>query len=213
VKFARKIRTGVWLLIACGVAGAGCHTDMWVQPKSLPQQESDHFRDGSATRPTIPGTVAVGQSVQSDAFNTGRDGGGRLVRRIPFQVTKEHILRGQERFNIYCSPCHGMLGDGKGMIAQRGLSLRRQPANYHEQRLVDAPDGHFFHVMTHGFGVMFSYAYRVDVQDRWNIVAYIRALQLSQSQSAADLTPEQRQQLDKPQTSRANEAQGGASSH
>lgn len=200
------------LVLACGLALAGCHTDMWVQPKQLPQSESEFYRDGRATREPIAGTVAVGQTTATTPYETGRGADGKLVARIPFQVTKENILRGQERYNIYCSPCHGMIGDGKGMIAQRGLALRRQPANYHVDRLRNAPDGHFFNVITNGFGVMFPYAYRVEVRDRWDIVAYIRALQLSQNQRAADLTPDQIAELNKPAET-APQAHGGATGH
>jgi mono/diheme cytochrome c family protein len=170
---------------------AGCHLDMWTQGKiHKPYQESDFFVDGQSSRPPVPGTVARGHLHLDDALYTGKVN-GKLVKEFPFPITKEALLRGQERFDIFCSPCHGRLGDGKGMIAQRGLALRRAPANYHTDRLRRMPVGHFYDVITNGFGVMYSYASRIpDPKDRWDIVAYIRALQYSQNARPQDLTPE-----------------------
>lgn len=167
------------------VFAVGCHTDMWVQPKTAPLEDSTFYSDKSSARPLVAGTVARGHLEEDTAFYTGRDDSGKLVTSIPIKsLTKEQmkafLQRGEERFNIYCTPCHGRLGDGQGMISKRGLALRRPPANYHTDRLRKMPIGHFYDVITHGYGVMFSYASRVEPQDRWAIAAYIRALQLSQ---------------------------------
>ena len=145
----------------------------------------------------VPGTVARGHLEEDTPFFTGRDDNGQLVTEIPVKFNspkefKAFLLRGQERFNIYCTPCHGRLGDGQGMISKRGLALRRPPANYHTDRLRNMPIGHFYDVMTKGYGVMFSYASRVEPQDRWAIAAYIRALQLSQHADSAAYAAAQR---------------------
>jgi mono/diheme cytochrome c family protein len=179
-----KIGGSVLLLAAI----AGCHTDMWSQKKLSAQQESDFHPDRMAARPIEAGTVARGHLRQDEAFFTGFEN-GRLVSEFPVEVTRELVMRGRERFDIYCSPCHGRTGDGLGMIAQRGLALRRMPANYHTDRLREMPVGHFYDVMTNGYGVMFSYASRVEPDDRWAIVAYIRALQLSQNAGPGDVDP------------------------
>lgn len=172
------------------VAAAGCHTDMWVQPKEMPQDESTFFADKLSSRPLVPGTVARGHLEADPAFFRGRDASGQYVTELPMKLNsaqlKQFLLRGEERFNIYCTPCHGRLGDGNGMIAKRGLQLRRPPASYHTERLRNMPIGHFYDVMTNGYGVMYSYASRVEPQDRWAIAAYIRALQLSENASKAD---------------------------
>jgi len=118
----------------------------------------------------------------------------------------EDMRRGQERFNIYCSPCHGRLGDGKGMIAQRGLALVRQPASYHTDRLRKIPVGHFYDVITNGFGIMYSYASRVEPDDRWRIAAYIRALQFSQNAPLSAVPPEERPKLEQTPTIGGSEA-------
>jgi mono/diheme cytochrome c family protein len=186
-------------LAAFGLAFlTGCHTDMWQQPKiHLAQEESDFFPDGQAARPLVQGTVVHrpdGTIRTGNPFYTGLSN-GRLVEGFPPEAlrafnndTRLMLLRGQERFEIFCSPCHGLTGNGQGMIAQRGLGQRRMPANYHTPRLRAMPNGHFYDVITNGFGVMYSYASRVQQpQDRWAIVAYIRALQLSQNARPAEV--------------------------
>jgi mono/diheme cytochrome c family protein len=147
------------------------------QPRYKPLAGTTFFDDGRSARPTIEDTVARGQLHLDQARYTGKLN-GKDVNYIPIQITRADLARGQERFTIYCSPCHGRLGNGRGMIVLRGL---RQPPSYHDPRLVEAPIGHFFDVMTNGFGAMYSYASRVPVDDRWRIAAYIRALQLSQN--------------------------------
>jgi len=188
----RDPRSAIKLIAGVGVllGAVGCHTDMWVQPKTAPLSDSSFFADKSSARTLVAGTVARGHLEEDTAFYTGRDDSGNLVTELPMKLNAEQLkallLRGQERFNIYCAPCHGRLGNGEGMISKRGFSLRRPPANYHTDRLRKMPIGHFYDVMTNGYGVMFSYASRVEPQDRWAIAAYIRALQLSQNASADD---------------------------
>ncbi len=188
---------------AVGLMAAGCHTDMWVQPKHHhPYQESDLFADGNSSRPLPEGVVIHGNAKLDDAKYTGREN-GKLVNRLPDTLvlhretvdTRKDLLkvieRGKERYNIFCSHCHGATGDGKGMIALRGLSLKRPPGNFHTDRLREMELGHFYDVITKGYGVMYPQASRVKPDDRWAIVAYIRALQMSQNMDAATLSPEE----------------------
>jgi mono/diheme cytochrome c family protein len=158
----------------------GCRQDMQDQPRYKPLSATNFFGDGRSARPTIEDTVARGQLRLDPAHYTGKVD-GKDVEAIPIQITKADIERGQQRFNIYCSPCHGRLGNGHGMIVSRGL---RQPPSYLDPRLVNAPVGHFFDVMTNGYGSMYSYASRVAIDDRWRIAAYIRTLQLSENAPA-----------------------------
>lgn len=181
------MRTSQKALIAVsGLALIGCNTDMWKQPKvHEPYQESGFYADGSTARPLVEGTVARGHLRLDDAFFTGfKD--GKLVTEFPLPVNEELIRRGKERYEIFCTPCHGQLGDGKGMIAQRGFTLRRPVGNYHTPRLQKMPVGHFYDVITKGYGAMYSYASRIEPRDRWAVVAYVRTLQLSQAATSAD---------------------------
>jgi Cytochrome c. len=199
---------------------AGCHTDMWTQPKvHKPLQASDFFADGSSARPLVAGTVVRSDNPDElkvgNPFYSGIGPDGKLVDELPKEVpfTRENLKRGQERFEIYCTPCHGRLGDGKGMIAVRGLALRKQPGNYHTPRLRRMPLGHFYDVMTNGFGVMYSYAARVEPADRWRIAAYIRVLQASQNKQASQLPAEMQSELDHPAAAATGgpaEREGGA---
>jgi mono/diheme cytochrome c family protein len=169
-----------WLLLAFGavaLAGsAACRQDMHNQPKYRPLRASAFFADGSSARPPVEGTVARGLLHADEAFYTGRTGGA-LVRELPLPVDEALLARGQERYNIFCAPCHDASGGGNGMIVQRGY---RRPPSMHEQRLRDVEAGHFFDVMTQGFGAMPDYRTQVSPRDRWAITAYIRALQLTQ---------------------------------
>jgi mono/diheme cytochrome c family protein len=179
--------TGPWCvaLVACLLlAGCGVRLDMHVQPKMKPLRQSDFFADGRGSRPLIPGTIARGQLREDAYFYTGMVN-GREGDFMPVPVTKELLERGQERFNIYCAPCHSRTGDGQGMIVQRGY---RRPPSYHDPKLLNAPLGHFYDVISNGFGAMPDYAAQVAPHDRWAIVAYIRALQLSQH-APASLVP------------------------
>ncbi len=173
------------ILAGLGALVAGCHTDMWRQSKTEPLDVSEFYSDGQSARPLIPDTIPRDHMRQDDAYYTGAKD-GKWIATIPLPVTLDLLKRGQERFNIYCSPCHGRLGDGNGMIAHRGFTLKRPVGNYHTDRLRKMPIGHFYDVITNGYGAMYSYASRVEPQDRWAIAAYIRALQLSQAASPAD---------------------------
>jgi hypothetical protein len=162
---------------------AGCRQDMHDQPKFKPLAMSDFFSDLRSARDPVEGTVARGQLHEDTYFYTGMVG-QNPGDYMPFPVTNDVLARGQQRFNIYCSPCHSRVGDGNGVIAQRGY---RKPPSYHTERLRKAPLGYFFDVMTHGFGAMPDYASQVPPRDRWCIVAYIRALQLSQGATMAEV--------------------------
>jgi len=185
----RTLRALVLVLVPLGVGG--CRQQMAEQPRHDPLEASAFFRDGRAARPLVPGTVPRGHLREDEHLYTGKVG-GKLVETFPFPVTKEILERGRERFNIYCSPCHDQLGTGEGMVVRRGY---RQPPSYHTDRLRELPVGHFFDVMTNGFGAMPSYAVQIPVEDRWAIVAYIRALQLSQNAKAAELSAADRRKL------------------
>jgi len=182
-QISKATRAGA--LAAVALFAVGCNTDMWRQPKNDALESSEFFSDHMSARPLVPGTIARDHLREDDAFFTGRKS-GKLMEGLPMPVTMELLKRGQERFNIYCSPCHGRLGDGQGMISQRGFELKRPVGNYHTDRLRKMPVGHFYDVITNGYGAMFSYASRVEPQDRWAIAAYIRALQLSQHALPSD---------------------------
>lgn len=169
--------------VAGSAAVGACRQDMFNQPKVRPLQSSTFFADGRASRPLPEDTVARGDLRSDELLYTGRIGGAE-ADTFPFPVTKSVLDRGQERFEIHCSPCHGRAGYGDGMIVQRGF---KAPPSFHTDRLRQAPAGHFVGVMANGFGVMYDYRGRVSPEDRWAIAAYIRALQLSQNATAGDL--------------------------
>ena len=162
---------------------AGCREDMQNQPKFIPLRENDFYRDNRSARPTIEGTIARGQLEDDPLLYTGKVN-GQEADQFPFPITEKDFARGRERFNIYCSPCHSQLGDGNGMIVQRGF---KKPPSYFDPRLMKAPVGHFFNVITYGRGAMGDYSAQVPVADRWRIAAYIRALQLSQTATSGDV--------------------------
>jgi mono/diheme cytochrome c family protein len=170
------------------LALAGCRQDMQDQPRFKPLAESDFYSDLRSARPPVEGTVARGQLHEDTYFYSGKLG-NNPGDYMPFPVTGEVLARGRERFNIYCAPCHSRTGDGNGMIVQRGF---RAPPSYHTERLRKAPLGYFFDVMTEGFGAMPEYASQIPARDRWTIVAYIRALQLSQEATMSDVPPGQK---------------------
>lgn len=211
------------ITVSCLLALAGCHTDMWIQPKGKPQAESDFFTDGINSRPPIPHVVdrdhlktddAYWRGIKGQNMVAGKPAGAIFVDDLPAELysvaefrsetgdkaeSLAKILdRGQERFNIFCSPCHGELGDGNGMIAKRGFSLKVPPRNYHTDRLRSMPLGHFFDVITNGDGAMTPRAFQVEPNDRWAIAAYIRVLQYSQHAETADLKPEEVSKIDAP---------------
>ena len=190
----------------------GCRRDMQDQPKAITYRENTFFKDGTGSRPLVDGTVPRGYLRDNHEFFFGKKlkasdltseqqyqmkkpqptsnsatAFADDVDTIPMPITKADLDRGQERFNIYCSVCHGMTGYGDGIVARRGFN-RPSPASYHQERLLNAPVGHFFDVMSNGWGAMPSYASQVSVEDRWRIAAYIRALQLSQMKAGQDVS-------------------------
>ena len=173
------------------VALTACRDDMHNQPRYKPLAASVFFADGRSARPEVEGTIARGQLRIDEARYTGKIA-GEDIDQFPIPIAKADIERGQARFNIYCTPCHGRLGDGNGLVVMRGF---RQPPSYYSQRLINAPVGHYYDVISNGFGSMASYASRVTSDDRWRIIAYIRALQLSESAKLTDVPQEQRQNL------------------
>ncbi len=176
------------------LALAGCRQDMHNQPKYIPLRESDFFADRRSGRPFVDGTVARGVVEDNDLLNTGKVN-GELATVFPFPITADVMQRGQERFNIFCSPCHARTGDGDGMVVRRGF---RAPPSLHVDRLRQAPPGHFFDVITNGFGAMPDYKQQVPVRDRWAIVAYIRALQASTAAGLADVPEQHRGEIKEP---------------
>lgn len=166
-----------------GMTGCELRQAMYDQPKLKPLQASTFFTNRMASRPLVEGTIARGHLENDDHLFEGKVD-GVLATNFPFEITAEVINRGRERYNIFCSPCHDQSGYGNGMIVRRGF---KQPASYHEQRLVDSPHGYFYGVIKNGFGVMQDYSAQIPVKDRWAIVAYIRALQYSQRASIEDV--------------------------
>ncbi len=162
---------------------ASCREDMHNQPKFIPLRENTFYADGRSARPQVEGTIARGQLQDDPLLYTGKLN-GQEADQLPFTITERDMERGRERFNIFCSPCHSQIGDGNGMIVQRGF---KKPPSYYEPRLLKAPVGHFFNVMTNGWGAMADYSAQIPVADRWRIAAYVRALQLSQTAKSSDL--------------------------
>jgi cytochrome c553 len=191
------------VIVAACVALAGCRQDMHDAPSYDPLQGTNFFANGAASRPLVPNTVPRGQLRADEHLYTGKIN-GQVANEFPMPVTKQVLDRGQERFNVYCAPCHGRTGEGNGMIVQRGF---RQPPSYHEERLRNVPVGYFFDVMTNGFGAMQDYSAQVTVPDRWAIAAYIRVLQLSRSATVNDVPADRRGDLDRPAEPQAPPAQ------
>lgn len=202
---------GLFLLLTA------CHVDMYDQPKFKTYEPSSFFADTRSSRKpvdgTVPSLIPVGGTLPAGQATTDKDlyasvakdgtttdahlytgmVNGTLVDTMPFPVTEKVLLRGQEQFTVFCVPCHGRLGNGKGVVSLRGGVVA---ANFHDQRLVNMPIGHFFVVMTNGYRYMFSYASRIQPEDRWAIAAYIRALQLSQNATLADVPQDKLQDLE-----------------
>ncbi len=193
-------------LFALGLGLSGCRQDMQNQPKFVPLRSNTFYPDQRSARDPVPGTVAQGQLDDDTYFLTGKHD-NVLGNDLPGPLAKEDVhkllLRGQDRYNIYCTPCHARVGDGRGMIVQRGY---KQPPSFHEQRLRNAPLGHFFDVMSNGFGAMPDYSAQIKVEDRWAIATYIRALQLSQHATDTDLA---QNTAKVPAASNMQQAQGG----
>jgi hypothetical protein len=183
---------------ACLWLAAGCRQDMADQPKAKPLSPSDFFGDGRSARPLIENTVSR-SSFADDQLFVPKDS-----NVFPLPVNRELLDRGEDRYNIYCAPCHGLQGDGNGMIAMRGM---KHPPTYHQDRLRQIPNGYIYDVITNGFGAMYSYSAQIAPKDRWAIVAYVRALQLSRNAKFADLPPDIRDNVLHPPAAK----QGGTS--
>lgn len=196
-------RAGAAAVALAALVLAGCRQDMHDAPRYKPLAASDFFANGSSARPLPAGTVARGFLREDALLYTGRTAEGSLTSELPMPVTRALLVRGHERYDIFCAPCHGKLGDGQGMVVQRGF---KPPSSYHVERLRQAPIGYLFDVMTNGFGVMPGYAPQVPAEDRWAIAAYVRALQLSQHYDAAKLSPEDRARLSQPEPAAAHGA-------
>jgi mono/diheme cytochrome c family protein len=182
------------VVVASAVTLAGCRQDMHDAPRYEVYEANPAFADGRASRNLPVGTVARGQLRDDDHLYTGRIN-GVPAQSYPFAIGTAELERGRDRYTIYCTPCHGQLGDGKGMVVQRGL---RQAATYHQERLQRAQPGYFFDVITNGFGAMQGYAEQIPPRDRWMIAAYVRALQLSQNAVVDDVPAADRARLDQP---------------
>jgi mono/diheme cytochrome c family protein len=203
-----RVEGGVLAALMLVVLLVSCRYDMQDQPKYLAYRGSETFADSLSSRSLVEGTVPRGYLREDAAMYTGKnataqpammkDSTGKMtpgsndVNEFPFPITREILDRGQERYNIYCSPCHGVIGDGRGMVVNRGF---RPPPTYHQDRLRTAALGHFYDVITNGFGTMPDYAMQVPPHERWAIIAYIRALQYSQNAQMADVPPDQVQNL------------------
>jgi mono/diheme cytochrome c family protein len=180
------------LLMLASIAGeTACRQDMQDQPKYKPLQESRFYADGRSARPIPAGTIARDELNDDDLFHTGKTN-GTWTDTIPLTVNMQLLRRGRERFDIYCSPCHGRIGDGNGMIALRGV---RRPADLTSARVREEPPGYIFDVITNGYGGMGDYGDQVPPHDRWAIVAYMRALELSHNATLADVPPQEQSQL------------------
>jgi cytochrome c553 len=194
---SRKLRTrttGLLLpMLSAAILLTGCRQDMQDQPKYIPLRPSSFFDDGRSERPLVEGTVARGHLNEDTALYTGKVD-NKPVETVPFPVTRAVLDRGQERYNIYCAPCHDRSGNGNGMVVRRGY---RHPPSYHIDRLRQVPIGYFFDVMTNGLGAMPDYAAQIEARDRWAIAAYVRVLQFSQNAGLNDVPPEARGELNK----------------
>lgn len=178
-----------WSLLIALVMLSGCdnlHQDMGNQPKNKPLSPSDFFSDGKSERMPVDNTVARG-ALDNDELVVAKES-----NNFPLPVNEALLERGEERYKIFCSPCHGLQGDGNGMVAMRGM---KHPPSYHDDRLRKSPNGYYYDVITNGFGQMYRYSAQIPPRDRWAIVAYVRALQLSRNAHAADLSAEAREKL------------------
>ncbi len=184
--------SSILLLLLAGLLLAGCQMNMRDDARLKPLEPSTFFEDNRSARPFVENTVSRGNLQLDPELYQGRTAAGEFVAEFPFPITAEVMERGRERYDIYCSPCHGRQGNGQGMIVQRGF---KQPSSFHIDRLREAPPGYYYNVITNGFGTMYSYAARVEPEDRWAIIAYIRALQLSQNATITDVPEEQRDDL------------------
>jgi hypothetical protein len=194
---SRSLRAGFGAFVALGfLVITGCdnlHQDMGNQPKNKPLSPSDFFADGRSERMPVENTVSR-EALDNDDLMVTKDS-----NNFPLPVNEALLQRGEERYRIFCSPCHGLQGDGNGMVAMRGM---KHPPSYHEDRLRQSPNGYFYDVITNGFGQMYNYSAQIPPRDRWAIVAYVRALQLSRNARAADLPADLRDKLNSGATAR-----------
>ena len=182
------------LALAPLVAAAGCkREDMHNQPRHEWQESSEFVADGMSARPQVEGTVSQAQLTSDSPLLATRSADGAYAPQYPFEITRAALERGRQRYDIYCSMCHGQTGYGDGMIVRRGFA---PPPSFHIERLRAAPPGYFVEVITHGFGAMYSYNDRVGPEDRWRIAAYVKTLQLSQGVELASLLPQDRQRVE-----------------
>lgn len=173
-------------LAGLGLLAAGCHRDMWVQPRAKAQLANENFSDMRGSRDVPEGTVEFQKAETDVEFYTGYGDDGRLVSEFPINVDEALLEHGKSQFKAFCSPCHGAAGDGKGMISQRGFETQHPVASYHTDRLREIPVGHFFDVLTNGAGAMFSFSDRLNERDRWAVAAYIRVLQKAREDVPVD---------------------------
>ena len=178
------------LLIAVAFLAA-CRRDMQDQPRFRPFRSTSFFADGRSARPQVEGTVARGELEEDDHLHRGIVD-GKPAETFPYPITAEILARGRERYDIFCAPCHGRLGDGDGTVVERGM---RRPASFHAERLRNSPPGTHFDAITRGFGAMYDMADRIPVEDRWAIVAYVRALQRSRAATLEDAPEGEREKL------------------
>lgn len=191
---SKLVARSIALAVVCAFSGAsGCHRDMHDQPRYEAYEASATFANNMSSRPLVEGTVARGALDEEDVRHTGKDESGQSVFSPPVEIDRALLERGKERFNIYCSVCHDFTGSGNGMIVQRGF---RKPPSFHEDRLRNAPAGHYFDVISNGYGVMPSYRAQIPADDRWAIVAYIRVLQMSRMGTIDDVPADQRALLE-----------------
>ena len=170
----------------------GCRQDMHDQPKYKPLSVSTFFADGRSARPIPEGTIAVTDLDETDTLHSG-NANGAFADSIPLPVTETLLRRGQERYDIFCSPCHDRMGTGQGMVAMRGFKI---PADLNSDRVRQSPPGYLFQVISNGYQAMPDYKDQVGVEDRWAIVAYLRALELSRHSTISDVPPQYRAQLE-----------------
>jgi mono/diheme cytochrome c family protein len=183
--------TALCAALLCMLLVEGCRLDMHIEPRYDWDSASSYFPDGRSERPMVPGTVARGHLRIDELLYTGKTN-GQYANVFPFSITKKDLDRGQQRYDIYCTPCHGFTGNANGLVVQRGFPA---PPDYHSPKIMAMPVGQFFSVMTNGFGAMYSFAYRISVKDRWRIAAYIRVLQLSQNVNVKQISPAERLRL------------------
>ncbi len=204
------IRKAHIVSILVAVALVGCRQDMHDQPKYQPHEESDFFADGIANRPQIEGTVARGQLFDDRLLHEGIDADGALAETLPVALDARMLERGQVVYDVYCAPCHDRAGSGNGMVVRRGF---KRPESFHAPRLRQSPPGYFYQVLTNGYGEMSGYRAMIDLEDRWAVVAYVRALQLSQAVPAAELDASDRSAIAAPPAAETPEPTHGEEAH